>query len=389
MNGQTLVASTGFTTALFDPANLLGEPYYERQTAGFVNAVAVSPDGVTVAYGDGDSNIILWNIQTGAEVSLRGHTNSVQGLGFSPDGTRLVSASWDSTVRIWDVATGKELAFFTDFQSFAYAAAFSLGGQVIAAVGQLYPNAGLRRWNAQTFEELPLLSTENSLACLAFSADGRLLVAGEEWNTRFYVWDAHTFDRVALLGQTSSDPQGGTCAVAFSPDSTLLATGGGDKLIHIWDVAANSPTFGQELTTLRRHTDTIIALAFSPDGSLLASGGGHNDSTIRLWGINTGAPPVSGGPSDSTAPVETPIPAQTGTVSQNADLRVGPGTDYAGIGTISPGVSFTIDGRNAAGDWLHIRIMGGGIEVQAWLAASLVTTTVPIEALPVMGGAAT
>ena len=39
-------------------------------------------------------------------------------------------------------------------------------------------------------------------------------------------------------------------------------------MIHIWDVAAGSATFGQELATLPRHTDTVVSLAFSPDGFL-------------------------------------------------------------------------------------------------------------------------
>ena len=290
-DGRTLVTSTGFTVALFDPADLQEDPTLQKDTNGFVHAVAVSLDGVTVAYGDGDNNVVLWNMRTDAETVLRGHTSAVQGVAFSADGTRLASASWDTTVRIWDVATGKELAFFTGFTNFAYAVAFRPDGQILAAVGQHYPDEGVRLWDTQTFEELPILATDDSVACLAFSPDGRLLVAGEEWDIQWHIWDAQTFEPVLTMGQSTSEPEGGTCSVAFSPDSSLMATGGGDKLIDIWDVAAGSATFGQELATLRRHTDTILALAFSPDGTMLASGGGHNDSTIRLWGISPDAPP--------------------------------------------------------------------------------------------------
>ena len=301
MDSRTLVTSTGFTAALFDPANLQEDPMREKSTFGFINAVAVSPDGVTAAYGDGEDNVVLWNLQTDAETPLRGHTSSVQGLAFNADGTRLASAAWDTTVRVWDVATGDELAFFTGFTSFAYAVAFRPDGQVLAAVGQHYPDQGVRLWNANTFEELPMLSTDDSLACLAFSPDGRLMVAGEEYDLQWYLWDAQTFERVLTVGQSTWEAEGGTCSVAFSPDSTLLATGGGDKMIHIWDVAAGSATFGQELATLQRHTDTVVSLAFSPDGAWLVSGGGHNDSTIRLWGIGADAP----GGNAVTAAVQT------------------------------------------------------------------------------------
>jgi WD40 repeat protein len=401
-DGSMLVTSTGFTAALFDPANLQEEPMREKDTFGFVNAVAVSPDGVTAAYGDGENNVVLWNLYTDAETVLRGHTNSVQGLAFNADGTRLASAAWDTTVRIWDVATGEELGFFTGFTNFAYAVAFRPDGEILAAVGQHYPDEGVRLWNTQTFEELPLLATDDSVACLAFSPDGRLLVAGEEWDIQWYVWDAQTFDRVLTLGQSTWEPEGGTCSVAFSPDSTLMATGGGDNLIHIWDVAAGSATFGQELATLRRHTDTILALAFSPDSTLLASGGGHNDSTIRLWGIGADAPPaseVSPPGAAETIPSATPVaqtaqpsdsqtPEYMGTVSQNVNLRAGPDTDYAVVATISPAASFVIESRNESGDWLRVRILGEAVEIQAWIYAPLVTTAAPIEQLPVFSDAA-
>jgi WD40 repeat protein len=65
-------------------------------------------------------------------------------------------------------------------------------------------------------------------------------------------------------------------SVAFSPDGKLLATGGFDNTIKLWDWPS-----GKELHTLKGHTDQVYSVAFSPDGNLLASG--SKDKTIRLW----------------------------------------------------------------------------------------------------------
>jgi len=64
--------------------------------------------------------------------------------------------------------------------------------------------------------------------------------------------------------------------VAFSPDSKILATGGKDGTVRLWN-----PTTGQQIgQPLRGHHGRVNSVAFSRDGTL-ASGG--QDGTVRLW----------------------------------------------------------------------------------------------------------
>src|SRR5262245_31580169 len=69
--------------------------------------------------------------------------------------------------------------------------------------------------------------------------------------------------------------------LAFSPDGKVIATGGYDEAMYLWDART-----GRELRRLRQIKGQVYAVAFSPDGRLVAASGGHN--TIHLWDPATG-----------------------------------------------------------------------------------------------------
>ena len=81
-----------------------------ERAQGPINSVAFSPDGKRLATGSEESNVKIWNAQTGKELmTLRGHERPVNSVAFSPDGKRLASGSDDKLAKIWETQTGKEL----------------------------------------------------------------------------------------------------------------------------------------------------------------------------------------------------------------------------------------------------------------------------------------
>jgi WD40 repeat protein/serine/threonine protein kinase len=106
---------------------------------------------------------------------------------------------------------------------------------------------------------------------VVFSPDGRLLASGGV-DRQVIVWDFARRERLKTLNE-HSDSVG---ALAFSPDGKWLATGGGDGLI-VWDTASWGKVTTKQFTKGR-----IDAVGFSPNGKLLAAALSVDNSTL-LW----------------------------------------------------------------------------------------------------------
>jgi RNA polymerase sigma factor (sigma-70 family) len=103
-DGRTLVVRDDDGTAhLFEPAT--GQERGRFALKESVHALAFSPDGRRLAWGEGPAEVCVWDVAAERMVCrLRGHQGWVGALAFSPDGRTLASGSGDSTVLLWDLA---------------------------------------------------------------------------------------------------------------------------------------------------------------------------------------------------------------------------------------------------------------------------------------------
>jgi WD40 repeat protein len=101
---------------------------------------------------------------------------------------------------------------------------------------------------------------------LRFSRNGKLvLIAGgkETASGKAALVDVATGNVIATIG----DDFDVVLAADLSPDQSLLALGGPEKLVRVYRVADGSLAY-----TVKKHTDFITSIEFSPDGKSIASG---------------------------------------------------------------------------------------------------------------------
>jgi RNA polymerase sigma factor (sigma-70 family) len=224
---------------------------------GTVYGLDMTRDGKWLLTGGEDKTIRLWDLETDKEVRrFEGHTDKVRAVAFSPDGKQAVSGGLfsDPTVRIWDVETGKEVSKYT----------------VAARPARNRPNIDFRKANIYGFGPFPFPDEPGGISSVAFSPDGKLVLAGCMDNV-LRVFELSTGTERKLEGHTKQ-----LLGAVFTPDGKRILSGSYDQTVRLWDVES-----GKEVCRFFGHDNWVWGVAVSADGKFGLSG--SLDKTVRLW----------------------------------------------------------------------------------------------------------
>lgn len=286
-DGKTLAAGAYQRVQLWDVA---GKSVTRTLTglAGPVRCLTWSRDGKHLAAGSGKpgelGEVRVWTAAADAPpvANMREHKDVVEGVAFSNAGDALLSASVDEKILAVDLGTKKVIRAMQDHTNRISSVAVSPNGKYVAT-GSL--DKTVKIWSGADYKPLANLDSNNGqVYTLAFLPSGdQLAVAGEDGNLRIYrLSESRTGKLTGVNGTVARTLNGNRTPIfAMGTGGNILAYGGADKTVNVYDMAS-----GNRKHTLKECTDAVYAVAVSPDGSTVAAG--SRDGKVRLWSVADG-----------------------------------------------------------------------------------------------------
>jgi WD40 repeat protein len=234
---------------------------------------------------EGQAKLHLWDLKKNAVYkTFELPRETLNQLQFTGSGTRLMTLSGD-TVRIREYETGQEVSSISLSTSWGVSAvSISRDGKQLATSTN---EPGLRQigkiayWDTETGKEIYGRTWRLvGFSSIAFSPDGKhLAVAGSddrvssEGTFGVHLWKVPTDERLYGLQKAKF----GATQLVYSPDARMLAVAYPDS-VSIYEART-----GQLRFTLKGHVGEVWSLAFSRDSRLLATGG--SDAQVIVWDL--------------------------------------------------------------------------------------------------------
>lgn len=250
-----------------DAANRGVAKHVFDHSEGRVMASAVSSDGRLAAAGGIGASIEVWNTETGELARHDIGADFVRSLGFTSDGKSVVAAG-DGVVRLVDVRSGVVQVL----GNHAVTTYLTLSSDATHAAASLAPGRiGIWNLDTRTLSEIPTTLVE--VIDFDFVSNDTVIAISRSGEVRV----------ITASGQELAFPglDNGVTEVAVSASGRLVATGGKDRVVRVWDRGERTL-----IRSFEGHTAPVTYVALSPDERAVASAG--EDGVVNVWSIEAG-----------------------------------------------------------------------------------------------------
>lgn len=258
--------------------NLKALHILQSATRGWIAHAEWSPDGRLLACSSAGGVAIWRGTLESAPVFIKQHDGPVKGVTFAPNSATLATASADTTVKVWDLRafspSMQPMNVYTDHTSAAEKVLFERHGGVIACG----VDGTVRIWRGTS--KLTLEGHTDEVNSITLSADGRLLASGGR-DKSICIWNTLTGE----LLQRFEAHQDWVRVLRFHPSAPRLLSASRDHSAAVWDI--QDPAQPQRLFTLA-HMGDVRAATWDAHGELIATG--STDAQIQLWRADDGTP---------------------------------------------------------------------------------------------------
>lgn len=265
-DGKTLAAGQGRAVHLFETATnkrlkTLGDH------PGPVTAVRFSPDGKTLYAVGGRpgqfGSIIAWDLEKQTKrFDLHGHADAILAAALSPDGKTLATAGYDRLMILWDLDAARPIRELKEHTDSIHGVSFSHDGASLASASA---DRTIKVWDVATGRRRVTLSDATAEQYAArFSPDGKTVYGGGVDRTlRAWTLDGDS----SKLAKSAIAHDGAILRLIVAPAQNLLYSCGEDQAIKLWDLTTLAPK-----AALPAQPDWPLDFALSPDGKHLAIG---------------------------------------------------------------------------------------------------------------------
>jgi WD40 repeat protein len=247
-----------------------------------VRRVTFSHDNKLLASASDDNTVRLWTTEgkpvmlgTNQPLVLRGHQDAVTRVEFSRDDQTLISAGVDGTIKIWRISDGTLLDSFEGHRNDVSDIDLSPDSKIVISAGA---DGTVRLWKLGN-SSITTLHHQNQVFDVSYSPTSELVATAGYQTIRFWKPDG------TLLGSFPEAHQTEVRSISISPDGRLLASAGEDGQVRLWSFSQHGKLENATSKDLIKQKPGLVyaesSVSFSPDGNLIAAGG--DDQMVRLW----------------------------------------------------------------------------------------------------------